>query len=103
LANVAEQLLLVHPSMPLPGLVVTDPFPVANTVSRGGSCQLAGGVWSQGRPVAGFGSVGGVAHGLFTKSKNSVMLGCEASRPVKGDRPKRASTIARTEVVSRTV
>src|ERR1700683_373948 len=102
LANAAEQ-LLVHPSIPLPGLVVTDPDPVTMTVNKGGSCQLAGGVWSQGSPVAGVGRVGGVAHGLFTKSKYSFMLGCAASRPVRADRPKRASTIVRTEVVSRTV
>jgi hypothetical protein len=42
-ANVEEQ-LLVQPSMPLPGLLVTDPPPVTLTVSSGGSCQLAGGV-----------------------------------------------------------
>jgi len=43
LANAAEQ-LLVHTSIPLPGLLVTDPDPVTVTVSKGGSCQLAGGV-----------------------------------------------------------
>jgi hypothetical protein len=30
-----------------------------------------------------WGELGGVAHGTFTKSKNSVMSGCAASRAVK--------------------
>ena len=43
LAKVAEQ-SPVQPSIPLPGLVLTEPVPVTSTVRSGGSCQLAGGV-----------------------------------------------------------
>ena len=35
---------------------------------------------------------GGVAHGLFAKSKKSSRPGCAASRRVSGGSPKRCST-----------
>jgi hypothetical protein len=64
----------VQASMPA-GLLATDPEPETVTVKTGGSTQVESGFREQFAVVVCGGGVGGVAHGLFTKSKNSSMSG----------------------------
>ena len=108
--NGAEQVLLVEVQALMPaGLLETEPVPDTATVR---TRRLVPACWrcliTRSRFALSGAAVGGVAQGLFTKSKNSFMEVAglflyDASRPVSGAMPKRVSTIASTAVVSRTV
>jgi len=68
-----------------------------------GVLQHHGRLSLQGPFVGWAGGVGGVAHGLFLKSKNSLMSIPAASRLFRFGKPKRASIIFNTAMVSVTV